>query len=222
MRVLLVEDDPHLANVVALGLRESRIDTVVAATFDEALELAEAGRYAVMILDVQLPDGSGYDICRILRERGDETPILMLTARGSVEDRVTGLEAGADDYLPKPFYFQELLARLRALSRRSHNLRERNRTIADLTIDLETGDVTRAGRQVMLTAKEWELLEILAEGDGEVVDRPRIEERLWERGRVPSPDAVDNLVERLRMKIDQGFEAKLVHALPDGGYRLGA
>ncbi len=221
MRVLLVEDDPHLANVVALGLRESRIEVVVTETFDAALEATETGRYAVIILDVQLPDGNGYDICRILRERGNATPILMLTARGSVEDRVAGFEAGADDYLPKPFYFQELLARVRALSRRSHVLRPRTRTIGDLTIDFETGDVTRAGRSIVLTAKEWELLEILAEGDGQTILRPQIEERLWERGRMPSLEAVDNLIDRLRVKIDDGYDTRLIHVLPDGGYRLG-
>lgn len=222
MRVLLVEDDQNLARVIAIGLAESRIEADIAGSFDEGLAKATGARYAVLILDVSIPGGSGYELCRSLRERGDATPILMLTARAGLDDRVAGLEAGADDYLPKPFHFRELVARVRALARRPPVLRQGRLAVGDLTVDLDGGPVTRAGRPLELTAKERELLEVLVENAGAIVSRREIAERVWSGDDEPSADALEVLVRRLRRKVDDGFGASLIQTVRGAGYRISA
>ena len=221
MRVLLVEDDHELAGILTTGFREHRIEVVCAGDFAEGLRRAALGQYGVLILDVMLPGGDGFDLCRRIRGKGINTPILMLTARGGVEDRVHGLEAGADDYLAKPFAFRELLARVRALARRQPAIKEERKVVADLELDLRAREVKRAGAPVVLTAKEWELLELLAENEGSVVTRQQITERVWDENHDPFTNVLEVLVRRLRRKIDDGFEPKLIHTIRGAGYRLG-
>jgi len=174
MRILVVEDDPALLQILEAGFRENRVDVVTARTFHEGREKAALGTYAVVILDVGLPGGSGFDLCKRIRSNGISTPVLMLTARDAVDDRVYGLESGADDYLTKPFAFKELLARVQALARRPPQLAPEKRSVADLEVDLRTRDVRRAGRAIQLTAKEFELLEFFLRHEGVVVDRAAI------------------------------------------------
>ncbi len=221
MRILLVEDDRELAKILTDGFREHHIEVVAAGDFAEGLRRAALGQYGVLILDVMLPGGDGFDLCRRIRAKGISTPILMLTARGAVEDRVRGLEAGADDYLAKPFAFRELLARVRALSRRQPAIREERKVVADLELDLRAREVRRAGTPVLLTAKEWDLLQLLAENEGVVVTRQEITERVWDENHDPFTNVLEVLVRRLRRKIDDGFEPKLIHTIRGAGYRLG-
>src|SRR5262249_29578601 len=161
-------------------------------------------QYTVIIIDIMIPGGSGFDLCRKLRARGDTTPVLMLTARATVEDRVTGLDSGADDYLTKPFAFQELVARVRALARRQPGLVGATHQIADLTIDLRSRRVERGGQEISLTTKEWELLEVLIRNDGAVLSRTAITQRVWDENHDPFTNVLEVLVRRLRRKIDDG------------------
>jgi two-component system copper resistance phosphate regulon response regulator CusR len=221
MRVLLVEDDTELASILQSGFRDQHIDVTIATSFQEAAPKAMLAQYAVIIIDVMIPGGSGFDLCRRLRERGNRAPILMLTARAGVEDRVTGLEAGADDYLTKPFAFQELLARVRALSRRQPALVDSKCAVADLVVDLSSRRVERAGKAIALTAKEWELLEVLVRNQDAVLSRTAITERVWDENHDPFTNVLEVLVRRLRRKIDDGFEPKLIHTVRGAGYRFG-
>ncbi|HSL69685.1 MAG TPA: response regulator transcription factor [Longimicrobiales bacterium] len=221
MRVLLVEDDHELASIIESGLRDHHIDVAIATAFQEASRKASLSQYTVIIIDVMIPGGSGFELCRKLRARGDRSPILMLTARATLEDRVTGLEAGADDYLTKPFAFQELVARVRALARRQPGLVDSKCTIADLTVDLGRRRVERSGHPINLTAKEWDLLEVLARNQDIVLSRSAISERVWDENHDPFTNVLEVLVRRLRRKIDDGFEPKLIHTVRGAGYRLG-
>jgi two-component system copper resistance phosphate regulon response regulator CusR len=222
MRVLIVEDDQELAGVLESGLREQHIDALVAPTPARARERASLGSYDVIVLDVLLPGGNGYDLCAEFRRRGNATPILMLTARDAVDDRVRGLEAGADDYLTKPFAFRELLARIRALSRRRPAIAPAVHRTADLEIDFRSRLVRRAGHEIPLTAKEFALLECLARHEGEVVDRATITAFVWDENHDPFTNVLEVLVRRLRRKLDDPFEPKLIHTLRGAGYRFGA
>ncbi|HET7631193.1 MAG TPA: response regulator transcription factor [Gemmatimonadaceae bacterium] len=221
MRVLIVEDDPELARALRDGFRDQRIEAITAATFGEGRERAVFGSHDVIILDIMLPGGSGIDLCRELRDRGIETPIIMLTARDAVDDRVRGLDAGADDYLAKPFAFRELAARVRALSRRAPAVMSERVEVADLSVDLATRQVTRAGRDIELTAKEFALLEVFARHAGHVLDRAAITAHVWDENHDPFTNVLEVLVRRLRRKIDDDFEPKLIHTLRGAGYRFG-
>jgi two-component system copper resistance phosphate regulon response regulator CusR len=221
MRVLLVEDDTELAREVATGLREAGARVTVAGTFADGLRSARLDEQDVIILDVMLPGGSGFALCRALRMREVTTPVLMLTARDAVDDRVTGLDAGADDYLTKPFALQELLARVRALTRRRPALTPRIVTVADLEVDLAGRRARRAGRPIELTAKEFALLECLALHPDEVLDRATITTHVWDDNHDPFTNVLEVLVRRLRRKLDDDFEPKLIHTMRGAGYRLG-
>jgi two-component system copper resistance phosphate regulon response regulator CusR len=221
MHVLLVEDDTELAREVAAGLREVDARVVVARDFDDGLQAARREELDVIILDVMLPGGSGFELCRLLRADGLETPILMLTARDTVDDRVTGLDAGADDYLTKPFALQELLARVRALARRRPALTPRVVRVADLEVDLAGKRARRGGRAIELTAKEFALLECFALHPDEVLDRAAITAHVWDDNHDPFTNVLEVLVRRLRRKLDEGFEPKLIHTMRGAGYRLG-
>ena len=221
MRILLVEDDASLAAVLRSGFAEQGHELVHAATMDEGRERAVLGRYDVIILDVMLPGGSGFDLCRELRAREIGTPVLMLTARDSVDDRVAGLDAGADDYLPKPFAFRELLARVRALTRRPPTPMPKQVRVADLEIELTSRRVRRAGRPIELTAKEFALLECFVQHRGAVVDRATITAHVWDENHDPFTNVLEVLVRRLRRKIDDDFEPKLIQTLRGAGYRFG-
>ncbi|HYT82092.1 MAG TPA: response regulator transcription factor [Gemmatimonadales bacterium] len=222
MRVLIVEDDPELAGLLRDGLRERRIDPTLATTFADGRSRATAGAYDVVILDVRLPGGTGFDLCGELRRTGVATPVLMLTALDAVHDRVRGLEAGADDYLTKPFAFDELVARLKALARRRPlAVAPAVRRIADLDVDFATREVRRAGRSIPLTAKEFALLELFARHPGQVIDRATITAHVWDDNHDPFANVLEVLVRRLRAKIDDGFEPKLITTVRGAGYRLG-
>ena len=221
MRVLLVEDDAELAREVAAGLRGIGAVVLIAADFGAGLRSARLEEQDVMILDVMLPGGSGFALCRSLRDLGLTTPILMLTARDAVEDRVVGLDAGADDYLTKPFALQELRARVRALARRRPALAPRTVTIADLEIDLAARRAHRGDRVIELTAKEFALLECFALHPDEVLDRATITAHVWDDNHDPFTNVLEVLVRRLRRKIDDDFEPKLIHTMRGAGYRLG-
>jgi two-component system copper resistance phosphate regulon response regulator CusR len=221
MRVLVVEDDAVLAGEIAAGLQEAGARVHVALTFAAGRRLAEDPELDVVILDVMLPGGSGFTLCHELRSAGLSTPILMLTARDAVDDRVTGLDAGADDYLTKPFAFQELLARVRALARRRRALAPRIVQVADLEIDLGAMRARRGGRTIELTAKEFALLECFALHPGVVLDRAQITAHVWDDNHDPFTNVLEVLVRRLRRKLDDDFETKLIHTLRGAGYRLG-
>ena len=221
MKVLLVEDDAELAHEVAMGLRGAGARVSIAGTARDGKYLAEREDLDVLILDVMLPGESGFALCRSLRARGVETPILMLTARDAVEDRVTGLDAGADDYLTKPFALQELIARVRALSRRRPTLSPRVVRVADLEIDLAARCARRGTRAIELTAKEFALLECFAMHPGVVLDRPAITAHVWDDNHDPFTNVLEVLIRRLRRKIDDGHDAKLIHTMRGAGYRLG-
>jgi two-component system copper resistance phosphate regulon response regulator CusR len=222
VRVLIVEDDPKLAGLLRDGLREHRIDPTVATGFAEGREQALIGDYDVVILDVRLPGGSGFELCAELRQQKVGVPVLMLTALDAVDDRVRGLEVGADDYLTKPFAFRELVARLQALARRrALALTPTIVRVADLEVDLGARHVSRAGRSVNLTAKEFALLELLLRHRDQVVDRSAITAHVWDNNHDPFANVLEVLVRRLRSKIDDGFEPKLIRTVRGAGYRLG-
>ncbi|MBK7594472.1 MAG: response regulator transcription factor [Gemmatimonadetes bacterium] len=220
MRILLVEDDDHLATVIHDGLAEHAMIVTWAATRAEGQQRALAEHHDVLLLDVMLPGGSGFDLCRDLRTAGLTTPILMLTARDSVDDRVTGLDVGADDYLTKPFAFRELLARVRALARRPV-LAGAVVRVADLEVDFAARSVTRGGRAIELTAKEFALLTCLTRHLGVVVDRAVISAEVWDDNHDPFTNVLEVLIRRLRRKLDDDFEPKLIHTLRGAGYRFG-
>ncbi len=221
MRILLIEDDEPLAAAVVAGLQEHGHQVRRAATFADGRR-AGCDAFDFIILDVMLPGGSGFELCRGLRAAGCTTPVLMLTARDAVDDRVAGLDAGADDYLTKPFAFRELLARVRALGRRRAALVPAVVRIADLEVDLAAHTVRRAGRDIELTAKEFALLECFVEHRGAVVDRAVITSHVWDDNHDPFTNVLEVLVRRLRRKIDDGFEPRLIHTLRGAGYRLSA
>ena len=221
MRVLIVEDDLELAALLRDGLRAQRIDPTLAATWVEGRERAGSSRFDVIILDVRLLGGSGFDLCAELRHRGVTTPVLMLTALDAVDDRVRGLEVGADDYVTKPFAFPELLARLKALARRRPALLPAVVRVADLEVDLGARRVHRAGRPLGLSAKEFALLELFVSRPGQVLDRATITAHVWDDNHDPFANLLEVLVRRLRRKIDDGFEPKLITTLRGAGYRFG-
>jgi two-component system copper resistance phosphate regulon response regulator CusR len=221
VRVLIVEDDSELLSVLKDGLSDAGITVAVAATFDDGALAAVLGAFDVIVLDVMLPGGDGFALCRHLRARGVSTPALMLTARDAIDDRVHGLEAGADDYLTKPFAFRELVARIRALSRRRPNIAPETVTVADLKVDLGAHRVERAGHVIELTAKEFALLEFFARHVGQVVDRAAITAHVWDENHDPFTNVLEVLVRRLRRKIDDDFDVKLIHTYRGAGYRFG-
>jgi len=221
MRVLLVEDDPEIAAVLRAGLSEHDMLVVRAGTYRDGLARALDGGFDLMLLDVMLPGGSGFDLCRELRGRGVGTPILMLTARDTVDDRVAGLDVGADDYLTKPFALRELLARMRALARRGARPAWETVRVADLEVDLAAHRVRRADTPIELTAKEFALLEFFVRHRDQVVDRAAITAQVWDENHDPFTNVLEVLVRRLRRKIDDGYEPKLIHTLRGAGYRFG-
>ena len=221
MRVLIVEDDPELAELLCDGLRAQRIDPTLAATFAEGRDRASGGSFDVIILDVRLPDGTGLDLCGALRRGGSTTPVLMLTALDGVDDRVRGLEVGADDYVTKPFALRELVARLKALARRRPALAPARYRVADLEVDLGTRKVLRHGRLIALSAKEFTLLELFVLHPGRVLDRATITSHVWDDNHDPFANVLEVLIARLRRKIDDGFEPKLITTLRGAGYRFG-
>ena len=222
MRILLVEDDSRVAGFIARGLREQAYAVDVALDGELALELAALNEYDAVILDVLLPRKDGHAVCHQLRGEGSRVPILMLTARGAVDDRIAGLDCGADDYLTKPFDFRELLARLRALLRRPYGVRPGTMRIADLTLNTANHAVARAGKPISLTAKEYALLEFLVANQDRVVGRERIAEHVWDENFDPFSNLIEVYIRRLRAKVDAGFAQPLIHTRRGEGYLLTA
>ncbi len=220
MRVLLVEDDIRIANFVAKGLREKSYAVDTAADGEAGLYQTAINEYDVIILDVMLPKKDGFAVCRELREKNVKTPILMLTARDAVEDKITGLDFGADDYLTKPFAFNELLARIRALLRRNKEIRPAKIVISDLEIDTTAQQIRRGGREISLTTKEYALLEDLARERGRVVGRGDIAEHVWDENFDAFSNLIEVYVKRLRSKMDEGFAVQLIHTRRGAGYIL--
>ena len=219
MNILLVEDDRVLAEVVKTGLEAVRYHVDVAADGERGLLLAREGGYGLVVLDLMLPRRDGWSVCQALRSCRNGVPILMLTARDEVEDRVRGFDAGADDYLVKPFDFRELLARVRGLLRRDRMHRARVIRVADLEIDTTAGRVWRAGCEVHLTPREYTLLEALAAPEGRVLSREMIHERIW-HDEDSFSDTVNVRVASLRKKIDAAHEIKLICTIHGMGYML--
>jgi two-component system OmpR family response regulator len=221
MRVLIVEDEPKMANLLRRGLSEQGIAVDATDRGEDALWMAGSTPYDAVVLDVMLPGIDGFETCRRLRDERVWTPVLMLTARGEVEDRVAGLDGGADDYLVKPFAFPELLARLRALSRRSTAFQPETAEVADLRVNLRSRAVHRSGVEISLSSREWDLLEFFLRNQDTVLDRASISSYVWDDNHDPASNALEVLVRRLRRKLDEGFSPPLIHTHRGAGYRFG-
>jgi two-component system copper resistance phosphate regulon response regulator CusR len=222
MRILVVEDEPAAAHVLAKGLREHAYAVDIAADGSIALDQLGHTEYDLVILDVLLPRINGLDLCRRLRSDAAAVPILMLTARGGLDHRVEGLDAGADDYLSKPYHFPELLARIRALLRRGPALEPADLTLDDLVVDTRGRRVTRGGRPIQLTTKEYALLEYLLRRQTHVVGRADIAEHVWDDSFDPMSNLIEVYIQRLRRKIDDGHAVKLIQTRRGAGYTLSA
>ena len=220
MRILVVEDESALAASLAKGLRQAAHAVDLAATLAEARVRMAMERYDGVLLDLGLPDGSGLALAREIRSRGDRVPILVLTARDSVSDRVAGLDAGADDYVVKPFALEEVLARLRALERRAPDFRATVITVADLQVDPSTRSAIRAGTPIQLTTTEYALLEFLARHAGSVLGRAEISAHVWDENYDPFSNVIDVYVARLRKKVDLPGLVPLLHTVRGAGYAL--
>jgi heavy metal response regulator len=221
MRILLVEDESNVAAFIKKGLEEEFYTVDVAVDGGEGLLMATSNDYDLMIVDVMLPELSGIELCRTLRGKSIKTPLLLLTAMGSVESKVKGLESGADDYLTKPFAFSELLARIKALLRRSSDSVS-ELTLADLRIDLLSRRVFRGGKEIVLTQKEFSILEYLLRNKGRILSRTQIIENIWGYNFDPNTNIVDVHIRYLREKIDIDFDNKLIHTVRGAGYVLKA
>ncbi|MGH3347795.1 MAG: response regulator transcription factor [Nocardioides sp.] len=222
MRVLVVEDEPKMARLLRQGLTEQGHVCEVVASGGDGVAYAEASEFDVVLLDVMLPDTDGFDVCRRLRRSEVWTPVLMLTARNEVSDRIEGLDSGADDYLPKPFAFDELLARLRALVRRGPHPRPTVLTVGDLCLDPSTFEVRRGDVPVELSAKELAVLEVFMRRPGQVLSRGQILELAWDMAYDPGSNVVDVYVRYLREKLDRPFGRQTLETVRGLGYRLRA
>ncbi|HEY8316019.1 MAG TPA: response regulator transcription factor [Gaiellaceae bacterium] len=220
MRVLIVEDQPKLAALLARGLREEGHAADIAARGEDALWMAPAASYDAVVLDIMLPGIDGFETCRRLRQNDVWTPVLMLTARDAVGDRVTGLDAGADDYLAKPFSFDELLARLRALTRRAPAERPVAVAVGDLRLDPAAHRIWRGEREIELSAKEFALLELLMRRPGSVLTRSQLLEGAWDMSYERRSNIVDVYIRHLREKIDRPFGTETIETVRGVGYRL--
>jgi len=221
MRILVIEDNPKMAAGIQRGLRENGYAADVCHSGFEGEDLAAGSEYDAVILDLMLPDRDGVEVCRNLRRRSKNVPVLMLTALSGTEDKVNGLDAGADDYLTKPFEFDELLARLRALLRRGEATEGRTLRCEDLELDLYTRRATRADAIVELSNKEFALLEYLMRNPNRVLSRAQIGEKVWDMNFEPGSNVIDVYVSSLRKKVDRGFERELIHTVKGAGYRFG-
>ena len=220
MRILVVEDEKHLNRIISEAVEDEGYSVDSCYNGLEALEYLECGNYDVIILDIMMPKMNGLELVRRLRDRGDSTPVLFLTARDAVADRVEGLESGGDYYLTKPFDFQELMAVVRVMTRKYTGNRSNVYTIADLSLDSNTRTVTRAGKNIELTAKEFSLLEYMMRNKGVVLSREMIENNLWNYDYEGGTNVVDVYVGYLRKKMDTGFSRKLIHTVWGTGWVL--
>lgn len=220
MKILVVEDDQAIADAVKEGLEDESYAVDVAYDGGEGLRTALADEYDVIILDVMMPEMNGYDVCKTLREKGNHTPILMLTARNQNNDIVTGLDAGADDYLPKPFGFEVLLARVRALLRRPKDKQDEVLHVGDLLLNPATRLVERAGKTIKLTNKEYAVLEYLMRNTGKVLSKQNIINHVWDFDANVLPNNVELFIMFIRRKIDKPFNSALIHTVSGFGYKI--
>ena len=220
MRILLVEDEPKIASFLLKGLSEHGYDLTVAYDGRSGLAMALQGDFDLIILDVMLPLMNGLDICKRIRQEDTATPILMLTALGTLDDKVDGLQHGADDYLVKPFHFKELIARIQALTRRKNAIFIVNNSLqlADLILDRNTKTATRDGRQIVLTAREYALLEFFMQNINRVLSRSALAEQVWGYNFDSSSNVIDVYINYLRNKVEKGFSSKLIHTIVGHGY----
>jgi DNA-binding response OmpR family regulator len=221
MRILVVEDNPKMAAAIQKGLSEQGWTVDAVHTGFEGEEKAAEGAYDVLVLDLMLPDRDGIEVCRNLRRRGIRTPMLILTALSGTSQKVTGLDAGADDYLAKPFEFEELVARVRALLRRGQATESRTLRYEDLELDLAKRSASRAGIKIKLSPKEFSLLEFLMRNPNRVLPRMTIVEKVWDMNYEPSSNVIDVYISALRKKIDRDHERALIHTVVASGYRFG-
>ncbi len=222
MRILVIEDEKKIADFIKRGLKEEGYAVDVAYDGEEGQFLAKTNTYDLILLDLMLPKVDGLTVCKNLKKEGVVTPVIMLTAKDTVEDKVTGLDTGADDYMTKPFVFEELLARVRAILRKKGAKEATKLEAEDLTLDLITHRVTRAGKEITLTAKEYALLEYLMRNAGTVVTRTMISEHVWDINFDTFTNVIDVYINYLRNKIDSGHKKKLIHTLRGRGYILTA
>ena len=222
MRILVIEDEKKTATFLAKGLREAGFEVEVAKDGETGFDLARGSKFNLLIVDIMLPHKDGWELVAELRRDRVRTPILFLTARDSVRDRVKGLELGADDYLVKPFAFSELLARVRSVLRRAPQRQPEHLRIADLEMDMRRHKATRSGVSLNLTPKEFLLLALFVSSAGEVVSRAEIAEHVWDIGFKTDTNVVDVVVRRLRAKVDDPFKTKLIHTIRGVGYALKA
>jgi heavy metal response regulator len=220
MRILVIEDEVKIAQFVKRGLKEEGYAVDVANDGEEGHFLLSSNDYDAIILDLMLPKLDGLSLCHTLRKEGNQTPIIMLTAKDTVKDKVKGLDSGADDYLPKPFAFEELLARVRVLLRKKDSRVQTQLKINDLNLDLLTHKVTRAEREIDLTVKEYALLEYLMRNAGNIVTRTMISEHVWDINFDTFTNVIDVYINYLRNKIDSGFSDKMIHTVRGKGYLL--
>lgn len=220
MRILVVEDEKKVGSFIKKGLEEEHYAVDIAYDGEEGLTLTQINEYDLILLDIMLPKLDGMEVLRQIRRNGSNVPILMLTAKDSVEDIVSGLDGGSDDYLTKPFSFDELVARVRALLRRKAKEKTDLLTVGDLSLSTSTHRVKRGGREIELTAKEYALLEYFMRNPNRVLTRVLITEHVWDYHFDPSTNVIDVYVNYLRKKIDQGFEKKLIHTIRGSGYMM--
>jgi DNA-binding response OmpR family regulator len=220
MRILVVEDERKIATFIQKGLKESGFVVDIVHRGDEALEIIEENHFDAVVLDIMLPGRDGLSVLRILRQRSNAVPVIILTARGEVSEKVEGLDLGADDYLAKPFSIDELTARVRALTRRNTGENLVRYRVADLTLDLATRIVRRGNRRIDLTTREFSLLECLMRAPGRVFTRTQLCERVWEYHFDPESNLVDVYIQRLRRKIDDGETTKLIQTVRGTGYKI--
>lgn len=221
MKILIVEDEHKIANSLKKGLEHERFIVDVAYNGKEGYDLATDEVYDLIILDRLLPEMDGIEICKSLRQNGKHTPILMLTAKGEVEDRVEGLDSGADDYLVKPFALSELFARTRALIRRPHQAATSEHQLSDLSLNTQTYEVRRAGKPVNLSSKEFSLLEYMMRHKGRILTKDQLLHNVWSYEADVLPNTVEVYIKHLRDKIDKPFSSPLIHTVRGFGYKLG-
>ncbi len=220
MTILVVEDEIKISRFIKKGLEMEHYTVDLAYDGSEGLEKSEINNYDLIILDIMLPKMSGIEVCKKIRERKIDTPVIMLTARDTIEDRVSGLDAGADDYLIKPFAFGELVARIRALLRREKTVKSTKLQVGDLVLDPATHEVYRGGKEVQLSSKEYRLLDYMMRRPGHVCTRTMIGEHIWGYNFTEDSNVIDVYISYLRRKIDKGFKNKLIHTVRDVGYKI--
>lgn len=220
MRILVVEDERDLNRVISKRLENEGYSIDRCYNGEEALEFLATGEFDAIVMDIMMPKISGIEVLKTMRARNDDTPVLLLTAKDSVSDRVIGLDAGAQDYLIKPFAFEELLARIRAMTRKAAGFVTNIFSVGDLVLDINTHTVTRAGKEILLSAKEFEILEYLIRNNGIVLSREKIENHVWNFDYSGGTNVVDVYIRYLRKKIDEGYDTKLIHTIRGAGYVL--